>query len=194
MKIGVTAIETLGVGVGVGIGFFKTSTPIPIATPTPMDFGLGYFRSREMDDRMVFEQALDLAIQEEQAAADFYARMAEQVSDGGIHEIFKGFAREERAHKAKLEFIKSTGEIKPVAEQPIGLKRADYLAIPPSANLNERDALLLAMKKEKEAFKLYSALAASAPNDALRTAFSMLALEEANHKLRFEIAHDELLS
>ena len=47
MKIGVTAIEALGVGVGVGIGigigFFKTSTPIP--TPTPMDSGLGYFRS-----------------------------------------------------------------------------------------------------------------------------------------------------
>jgi hypothetical protein len=45
MKIGVTAIEALGVGVGVGIGFFKTSTPMPIATPTPMDSGLGYFRS-----------------------------------------------------------------------------------------------------------------------------------------------------
>ena len=43
MKIGLTAIEALGVGVGVGIGFFKTSTPIPIATPTPMDSGLGYF-------------------------------------------------------------------------------------------------------------------------------------------------------
>ena len=39
VKIGVTAIEALGVG----IGFFKTSTPIPIATPTPMDSGLGYF-------------------------------------------------------------------------------------------------------------------------------------------------------
>ena len=46
MKIGVTAIEALGVGVGVGIGFFRTSTPIPIATPTPMDSGLGYFLTR----------------------------------------------------------------------------------------------------------------------------------------------------
>jgi len=146
-----------------------------------------------MDDRMFFEQALDLAIHEEQAAADFYARMAEQISDGGIHEIFKGFAREERAHKAKLEFIKSTGEIKPVAEQSIGIKQTDYLETQPSANLNERDALILAMKKEKAAFKLYSALAANAPNNALRTAFSTLALEEANHKLRFEIAHDDLL-
>jgi hypothetical protein len=44
MKIGVTAIDALGVGIGVGIGFLKTSTPMPIATP--MDSGLGYFRSR----------------------------------------------------------------------------------------------------------------------------------------------------
>jgi rubrerythrin len=146
-----------------------------------------------MDDRLFFEQALDLAIHEEQVAADFYTKMAEQIGDGGLHEIFKGFAREERAHKAKLEFIKSTGEIKPVAEQPIDLKRADYLATQPCDNLNERDALMFAMMKEKAAFKLYSALAANAPNNALRTAFSTLALEEANHKLRFEIAHDDLL-
>jgi rubrerythrin len=42
------------------------------------------------------------------------------------------------------------------------------------------------------AFKLYNALAANAPNDPLRAAFSTLALEEANHKLRFEIACDDL--
>jgi rubrerythrin len=146
-----------------------------------------------MDDCLFFEQALDLAIGEEQAAADFYARMAEQINPSSTHEIFKGFAKEERAHKAKLEFIKSTGEIKSVSGQPIGLKRADYLVdIQPPAGLKERDALILAMKKEKAAFKLYNALAANAPNSALRTAFSTLALEEANHKLQFEIEYDDL--
>jgi rubrerythrin len=145
-----------------------------------------------MDDRMIFEQALDIAIGEEQFAADFYERMAEQTDSSKLQEIFKGFSREERAHKAKLEFIKSTGEIKPVAEQPIALKHADYHSVQPSSTLNKKEALLLAMSKEKAAFKLYSALAENAPNNALRTAFSTLALEEANHKLRFEIAYDDL--
>jgi rubrerythrin len=146
-----------------------------------------------MDDRLLFEQALDLAIGEEQAAADFYETMAEQISPSRIREIFKGFAKEERAHKAKLEFIKSTGEINSVAGQPIGLKRADYLVdLQPPAGLKERDALILAMKKEKAAFKLYNALSADAPNNALRTAFSALAQEEANHRLRFEIEYDDL--
>jgi hypothetical protein len=48
------------------------------------------------------------------------------------------------------------------------------------------------MEKEKIAFKYFNAFAALAPNDALRAAFSTLALEEANHKLRLEIARDEM--
>jgi rubrerythrin len=148
-----------------------------------------------MGDRIIFEQALDLAIEQEQAAADFYTGIAERTSRSGLRDIFQGFAKEERAHKAKLEFIKSIGEMKPVSEQWMDLKSADYPSdVPPSPDRDDRDALIWAMKKEKIAFKLFNAFAVLAPNDALRTAFSMLALEEANHKLRFEIACDDLES
>jgi len=47
------------------------------------------------------------------------------------------------------------------------------------------------MKAEKAAFKLYSDLAASAPDAALKNTFLAMAQEEAKHKLRFEILYDE---
>jgi rubrerythrin len=146
-----------------------------------------------MGDRIFFEDALDLAIVQEQAAADFYTWMAERTGTPGLSEIFQGFAKEERAHKAKLEFIKSIGEMKPVSGQLTNLKPEDCPAhVPPSPDMSVRDALMWAMSKEKVAFKYFSAFATLAPNDSLRAAFSMLAFEEANHKLRFEIACDDL--
>ena len=147
-----------------------------------------------MDDRLSFEQALDLAIECEQTTADLYAKIAQKSGSPVTREIFNGFAREEKAHKAKLEFIKSTGEIKPIAGQTIDFEKAnDFAAFQHSPDLDYLEALALVMKKEKLAFMLYSALAVKAPNDALRNAFSTLAFEEASHKLRSEIAFDDLI-
>jgi rubrerythrin len=146
-----------------------------------------------MDRCISFAQALELAIRLEQAKTDFYALMADQTSEPAMSEIFRGFVREEKAHKAKLEFIKSTGESNDFAAQMIDFKVTDCpVNILPCVDMDFCEALKLAMKNEKLAFKLYNALAANAPNDPLRAAFSTLALEEANHKLHFEIAFDDL--
>ena len=56
-----------------------------------------------------------------------------------------------------------------------------------------QDALILAMKKEKYAFKLYTNLADYAKAENLKNIFLMLAQEEAKHKLRFEIEYDEFV-
>ena len=49
------------------------------------------------------------------------------------------------------------------------------------------------MKKEKAAFKLYSALAEKSPNEGLKNVFLGLAMEESKHKLRFELEYDEYI-
>ena len=53
-----------------------------------------------------------------------------------------------------------------------------------------QDALIVAMKAEKAAFKLYSDLAEAAGDANTRNLFQSLAQEEARHKLRFEIEYD----
>ena len=57
--------------------------------------------------------------------------------------------------------------------------------------MDYQSALVLAMKREKAAFRLYTALAAKVDDEALRELFLRLAQEEAKHKLHFEIEYDE---
>ena len=53
------------------------------------------------------EKILNFAISEEQAAHDFYLGMAEKMESEWMKDVFRGFAKEELGHKAKLEKIKS---------------------------------------------------------------------------------------
>jgi rubrerythrin len=47
------------------------------------------------------------------------------------------------------------------------------------------------MKKEKEAFRLYTTLADFTDDPILKDTFHGLAQEEAKHKLRFEVEYDD---
>jgi rubrerythrin len=80
----------------------------------------------------------------------------------------------------------------PAAGKVMDLKIADYVMdVEPSSDLDYQDALILAMKEEKAAFRLYSDLAAATDDEALRVTLLALAQEEAKHKLRFEIEYDD---
>jgi rubrerythrin len=57
--------------------------------------------------------------------------------------------------------------------------------------MNYQDALVLAMNKEKAAFRLYMDLSERAGNEEMRELFQMLAQEESKHKLRFELEYDD---
>lgn len=141
------------------------------------------------------DEALAFAIGEEQAAADFYTHLARRARTPGMKQALEGFALEEQSHKAKLEAVKAGGKFKPTAQRAADLKIAEYVVdVPPDADLDYRGALILAMKKEKAAFKLYTDLASTATDKAVRTTFLALAQEEANHKLRFELEYDDMLA
>ena len=141
------------------------------------------------------EETLDFAIGEEQAAAEFYTQLAAQARVPGMRQVFEGFAQEEMKHKTKLEAIKTSQALRPVERQVTDLRMAEYLVdVPPDPRLDYRSALVLAMKKEKAAFKLYSDLAESASDENVKAAFLALAQEEAKHKLRFEVEYDDMLA
>jgi len=135
---------------------------------------------------------LDFAIKQEQEAVEFYLQLAAQMKNTSMKITFEDFAREEVNHKAKLQKLKDEGVFTLPKEHIIDLKIADYITnVYPSGEMEYRDALILAMKKEKAAFKLYTGLAQRAADKALKGFFLGLAQEESKHKLSFEIEYDE---
>ena len=138
------------------------------------------------------DEILDFAIGKEEEAAQLYTSLARQTKKSWMRQVFEEFASEELGHKAKLLAIKQDKLLLPVAEKVMDLKIGDYLMdVEASSGLDYQDALILAMKEEKAAFKLYSDLAAATDDEALRATLSALAQEEAKHKLRFEIEYDD---
>lgn len=144
---------------------------------------------------MTVNEILDFAIEREQEAVDFYTHLGSMAQNAAMKDVFEQFANEERGHKAKLLKVKD-GERGLIsggggAHVP-DLKIGDYLVEEePTPDISYQNALILAMKKEKAAFRLYSDLAGKAEDAQVRALFEDLAQEEARHKLRFEIEYDE---
>jgi rubrerythrin len=140
------------------------------------------------------DDILDFAMDREEESFKFYMELAKTSKRPGMKELFQQFAKEEKGHKAKILDIKKgklmAGSPKKIADLKIG----DYLVdVKPGKDLDYQQALVLAMKKEKMAFKLYNDLAERAPAEALKNLFLSLAQEEARHKLRFEIEYDDMV-
>ena len=146
-----------------------------------------------MDTFESFIAVLDYAIDKEIEANQFYVDMAKQMKNPTMREVFEAFAKEELGHKAKLEAIKQGKEVQPV-KNITDLRIADYTVdVKPAPDMSYQDALILAMKKEKVAFRLYLDLVDQVENEDQKALFLSLAQEEAKHKLRFEIEYDDVV-
>ncbi len=144
-------------------------------------------------DLQSIEDVLAYAIDKEDEASRFYTDLAEKVDRQEIAEMLRGFAAEERGHKTKLEQVKSGNRFLHIRDKKtLDLKIAEYLhEETPQEDLDYQQALMLAMQREKQSFRLYTDLARSADSEDLRDIFLELAQEEAGHKLRFEIEYEE---
>ena len=138
------------------------------------------------------DDILQYAIGQEDEASQLYARLATQTKKPGMRQLYEGFAREEEGHKVKLMAIKAEKLLQPARGQTVDMKITDYLVEPEAGpEMGYRDALILAMKREKAAFRLYSDLAEQSADPGLKATLLSLAQEEAKHKLRFEIEYDD---
>ncbi|MFO8087662.1 MAG: ferritin family protein [Bacteroidales bacterium] len=145
-----------------------------------------------MKEFKTIDDILQFAMNEEQKAVDFYTHLAAQSNNEDMKKVFESFAKEEVGHKARLSRIREQGSYTMSEQQVADLKIADYKTdVEPSADLDYESALVVAMKKEKAAFRLYTDLAAHAPNKEMKQLFHSLALEESKHKLRFEMEYDD---
>jgi len=146
-----------------------------------------------MTNKPSYAEVIQLAINNEQDAADLYAGLANRSQGPAAKAHFEQLANMERGHKQKLEALDFDYFKSQKIDPPQDLKIADYLVdVELSPDANYQDTLLYAAKCEKAAAELYTDLAAvyKAAPDVSRM-FEVLAQEEAHHKLLIEREYDE---
>ena len=137
---------------------------------------------------------LEFAIRQEEKAEAMYLRLAAKTDAGYMKQSLEEFAAEERRHKQVLQEIHQQGGLRPSADQIQDLGLAEMLRdVDEQADMDYQQLLIFAMQREKDAFRMYSALAEIAQDSTLRLTLQALAQEEAKHKLRFEIEYDQTI-
>jgi rubrerythrin len=145
------------------------------------------------------QAVITFAIQKEKEAASFYEENSAIEGMAGKKQMLLEFAAEERKHQKMLEDYLSTG----VAEKLDGyqfkwiadLKRSDYVeAMEYKPGMAYNELLMLAMKREEAALKLYNMLLDRADDDGAKKLFKMLCQEEAKHKLALETMYDDYMA
>ncbi|MFQ6008863.1 MAG: ferritin family protein, partial [Candidatus Zixiibacteriota bacterium] len=105
------------------------------------------------------DKILDFAIEKEENAARFYIDLAGKMERQYMKQVFESFAQEEQNHKAKLISVKEGKQLIKAEKNIQDLKIGDNLVdIEMSSDLGYQDALTLAMKAEKAAYRLYNDL------------------------------------
>jgi rubrerythrin len=138
------------------------------------------------------DDILDFAIGKEREAHDLYAGLSKQTKNPAMKSVFEEFAKEEAGHKKKLEAVKAGKKLLSSSQKIMDLKIGDYLVdVEVKPNMDYQEALILAMKAEKNAYKMYHNLAQATDDANVKELLLGLAQEEAKHKLRFEIEYDD---
>ena len=138
------------------------------------------------------DEILNYAIDKEEDARQFYLDIAAKMDRPYMKQVFEQFSKEEKGHKAKLQAVKEGKMMLKAEKKVMDLQIGDHLEdVDLDAKLDYQQALIVAMKAEKNSYRLYNDLANSTDDENLSSMFLSLAQEEAKHKLRFEIEYDE---
>jgi rubrerythrin len=147
-----------------------------------------------------YQAIIDFAVEKEIEAASFYEEAAGSEAREETRKMFLDFAKEERKHQSLLENLDCKGECALVTRNYkfnwIGdLKRSDLMVeIVWRKGMSYRDILLLAMKREEKALKLYNELREQSETETAKNIFKILCQEEARHKLGLEKLYDEYMA
>jgi len=157
--------------------------------------GTGYRRLKPMK---TLGEILDVAIEFEQTARDFYSGLIPKVSKQ-LRYLVEELAEEEQHHfdlfseiRARPDLESQIGEM---VETPASDARfTDCVHLPELGdNPDDQAVLQFALGREHAAIEQYSALAKSTPSGPIRELFIFLADEETLHKNELEKIYYEVV-
>lgn len=141
-------------------------------------------------DADLYKKVIKDAIAEEIEAREFYLEISKRIKDSYLKELFLEFSREEGNHEKILSALLKKGKIKTsIFSGANEYKISETIEMPEvSENMDLKDAIGLAMKKEEIAMKKYQALAEDCNDPELKQVFNSLAAMEKDHKFKMENA------
>ncbi|UCG04836.1 MAG: ferritin family protein [Desulfobacterales bacterium] len=145
------------------------------------------------------EAIVDFAIEKEIEAAEFYSNLSNEENFSGSSKMFAEFAEEERKHQELLEDFKTKGITQSMQDYHLewitDIKRSDYVVeLEYQKGMAYNEILMLAMKREEKALKLYNDFLAQADTEEGKKLFKILCQEEAKHKLSLETMYDDYMA
>jgi len=145
------------------------------------------------------ESIIDFAIEKEKEAVAFYSDLATEEAFSGSKELFMDFSREEQKHERLLKEYKSSGFTQAMKNYKLkwikDIKRSDYVVeLEYRKGMAYNEILMLAMKREEQALKLYNDFLKQADTPESRKLFKILCQEEAKHKLGLETIYDDYMA
>jgi len=145
------------------------------------------------------EAIVDFAIEKEIEAAEFYTDLSKETAFAGSAEMFTEFAQEEIKHQKMLEDFKAQGIAPSIKDYQFkwitDIKRSDYVVdLEYQKGMAYNEILMLAMKREEKALKLYNDFQEQADSEAGKNLFKILCQEEAKHKLALETMYDDYMA
>jgi rubrerythrin len=142
---------------------------------------------------------VDFAIEKEKEAVAFYTDLAKQEAFSGSKDLFTDFAKEEQKHEKLLQDFKTKGFTPAMKAYKLkwikDIKRSDYVVdLEYRKGMAYNEILMLAMKREENALKLYNDFLKQAETPDSQKLFKMLCQEEAKHKLALETMYDDYMA
>lgn len=140
-------------------------------------------------------EILELAIERELDAYQFYMELAKRAKDKMLQRVFEGLAEVELEHKAKieLEFMKEGNVL-------VDKKRAEEFDLSEYMggerfldDWDYKDVLIVGIEKERRSVRFYIELAAVVTEKDSREVLLSLAEEEAGHKAELQMEYDRLV-
>ncbi len=133
---------------------------------------------------------LEIAIEREVEAYEFYTKVASSFKDKALSVIFLELAEEEQSHRNLLEnFLSNPEKHFEISAPEKDYKLAEETELPPlSTDMKPADAFALAMKKEQQAAEFYRKLASRTNDAEVKDICLNLANMELKHKQKVEKA------
>ena len=143
-------------------------------------------------DEKKFKEIIKFAIDKEIKSYNFYTNASQVAKYSGARDLFSDLAQQEVGHRKMLEKLDLKKIVQAKIEKVPDLKISDYIVDAEfKPDMPYADILRIAIKMEERALKLYNNMNQSNQDENLKKLFSLLANEEAKHKLRLEKIYDD---